>query len=95
MTYKEAIERITYHMVVRKMSEPCAIKITESLNLAISVLRNADNMSYSDISTKELVSQLRVYVFVGHPGHAGDECCVPKALIQEASNRLDNNDTEL
>ena len=40
MTDKEAIWRIREHMVIHKLNEPQAIKITEALELAISALED-------------------------------------------------------
>lgn len=38
MTYKESAERIRDHMIVHKMQEPCAVKITEALEIAVDLL---------------------------------------------------------
>lgn len=38
MTYKEAALRILDHMEVHRLQEPCAVRITEALNIAVRVL---------------------------------------------------------
>ena len=38
MTYKEAAERIKDHMIVHRMYERSAVKITEALGIAVELL---------------------------------------------------------
>ena len=39
VTREEAIDRIREHMVIHKLNEPRAVKITEALNMAIEALK--------------------------------------------------------
>lgn len=51
MTREEAIERIKDHMVVHKMNEPRAIKISEALELAIKALEQEPKTGYYEKHT--------------------------------------------
>lgn len=48
MTYKEAAERIKDHMVIHKMYEPRAVKITEALEIAVNLLLQAEQHELSN-----------------------------------------------
>ena len=48
MTREEAIDRICEHIVIHKLNEPRAVKITEALNMAIEALKQPEIVQCKD-----------------------------------------------